>query len=146
MNFTTVIRNHRDAAQLAERLLNADTTRPLMVQVSFARKRRSVSQNALYWLWLTEIRDWLWSAGIGYENERPYTTDELHEWHKALFLGERVVEIEGKAVRARRSSAALNVQQMIDYLQQIEAHWVQQGCPLTQPEGTYQDAFGRQVA
>ena len=144
---TYILRTTEDAAKLAERMRAAPITKPLKVEVSVAKKRRSLAQNALYWVWIDAIRLWLWESGVGHfdrdtgEVLRPYTADELHEWHKELFLPTPIVEVGGRVVKARRSTGSLNVQQFTDYLEQIEAYWGEQGFAVPHP-GEYEEAMG----
>jgi len=68
------------------------------------RKKRSLNQNSLYWVWLQII-----SEDLG------YTTEELHDSFRSMFLTDR-----SKKIPLIRSTTALNTLEFIQYLKKIE--------------------------
>ena len=68
------------------------------------RKKRSLDQNALYWVWLQVI-----AKDLGYD------TEELHTSFKSMFLTDR-----SKKIPLVRSTTALNTLEFIQYLKKVE--------------------------
>lgn len=145
MRKTYIIRNDIDAQKLANAIRVAKIEKPLVVMVEPYRKRRSVAQNRLNFLWCDVIRKWMWDSGIGFkdasgESMRPFTVEEIHEYNKELFLPPRVVEVNGKAIAMHRSRD-LPVAVFSEFLEQVDAHWTQQGCNLPRPDDIYSEAM-----
>ena len=68
------------------------------------RKKRSLDQNALYWVWLQII-----AKDLGYD------TEELHSSFRSMFLTDR-----SKKIPLVRSTTALNTLEFINYLKAVE--------------------------
>jgi hypothetical protein len=79
------------------------------VGITVKRATRSISQNSLYWLWLTCIRQ-----------ETGNDKETLHEYFKQEFLGRRTVEIFNTEVYPLRSTTGLNTKEFTDYLDKIK--------------------------
>lgn len=96
-------------------------------------KPRSISQNALMWLWLACISD---ASG--------YDKDELHELYKMKFNG-RIVSINGHEVRIAQSTTKLSSADFGRYLDNVQRHaatmW---GIRLPNPEDQYFEVFRAQ--
>ena len=112
-----IIRNDLDKSRLAERVLNYKGEKPLQVEVSEYQKKRSLDQNALYWVWLHEI-----SKHIHEATGQWYSDEELHDFFKAKYLPSKPVEIKGEIKTAHKSTTRLTVQEMSDYLMHIEVY------------------------
>lgn len=112
-----VCRNPHDSAQVESLVRELISVQPVKVTIEDYRKKRSLDQNALYWLWMTVIRDHIRDT-IG----SVYTTDDLHEWFRDAFLGKRTIEFKDRALVVPRSTTTLNVQEMTDYLNNIEMY------------------------
>jgi hypothetical protein len=74
------------------------------VNIKPRRKIRSLSQNALYWVWLDII-----SGDLGYDSE------ELHATFRSMFLTDKT-----KKVPLIRSTTALSTSEFTIYLDKIE--------------------------
>lgn len=100
-----------------------------MVRVEFPEltKRRTNSQNALYWKWLTE-------AVKAVSDHTGNDIDDLHEFFKHKFLSPRIIEVRGETVR-QYTTTKLTTQEMADYTNRIYA-WVaaELGISLPLPE------------
>jgi len=94
------------------------------VEIDIKRKRskRTLSQNNLYWLWLTEI-----------SNYTGYYPEELHSSFKAMFLTDR-----SKKIPLVRSTSILNKIQFGQYLNKIEKVALELGITLPNPELYYE--------
>jgi len=130
MKRTFIIRNDIDRERLLANIRNGDLSRPWKVDVSFYKKRRSLAQNALLWMWMHEIREHIRDS-----TGKAYSDDELHEWFKDRYLPTKVVELNGKAVTVRKSTAALTTMEFSDYLNVIDAYCADElHLQLTHPE------------
>lgn len=87
-------------------------------------KKRTNSQNALYWKWLTE-------AVKAVADETGNDIDDLHEFFKHKFLTPRVIEVRGETVQ-KYSTAKLTTQEMAEYTDKIYA-WVTQELGIRLP-------------
>jgi len=81
---------------------------------------RSLSQNALYWVWLAKV-----------EHETGNESDDMHEYFKSKFLPKRLVKIKGKTgeheVESIGSTTGLSKADFGQYLDRCAAHC---GIPL----------------
>lgn len=77
--------------------------------ISVKRAIRSLSQNKLYWLWLTCI-----------EHETGNEKETLHEYFKQEYLGRMSVPIFGSEVYPCRSTTGLNTKEYTAYLNNIQ--------------------------
>ena len=82
------------------------------------RRKRSLDQNNLYWLWLGVIGD-----------DLGYTADELHTSFRAMFLTDKT-----KKIPLVRSTTALDVKDFSIYLGKVERQASELGIILPQPE------------
>jgi len=73
------------------------------------RMNRTQRQNALYWMWVKIIAD-----------ESGYTRDAMHDILRDKFLGYRTVKTKDKVIEVLRSTTGLNVEDMKDYLTEID--------------------------
>ncbi len=91
------------------------------IRIKKWRKKRSLSQNALYWVWLQIIA-----------KELGYDTEELHTSFKSMFLTDR-----SKKIPLVRSTTALNVLEFIQYLKKVEKESNELGIILPQPDSSW---------
>ena len=82
------------------------------------RKKRSLDQNALYWVWLQVI-----AKDLGYD------TEELHTSFKSMFLTDR-----SKKIPLVRSTTVLSVLEFSQYLEKVEREANELGIKLPQPD------------
>lgn len=75
------------------------------------RKRRTRSQNALYWAWVDEIARYV-SEHTGYEKE------DVHEYFKGRWLPPKLVELDGVTVN-RYTTTGLDTAGMAEYTDKI---------------------------
>ena len=141
-----ILRTNEDAEALANSILGAEITKPLVVSIAVYEKKRSLAQNALERLWDDVIRKWLYEAGVGFKNARgetirPYTSDEIHYWNADLFGVTRMVEINGKITKVCRTRD-MKVMQFSQFLNDIDAYWAEQGLMLPHPDHLYGEAMG----
>lgn len=83
------------------------------VEIKLRRQPRSVSQNRLYWMWVTCIVD----ETTGDKSLIP----ALHKYLRQCFLGVTEYDIlDGRQVTITRSTKELNTKEMSDYLERIQ--------------------------
>ena len=139
---TFVIRDLSDRDRVNQELSRRRAQFPLTVEIKPYRKGRSAAQNRLYFKWLGEIADHI-EASTG---ER-YSTDDLHEFFRDLYLPQKVIDLAGEVRKARKSSAKLTVAEFSEYLERIE-HYATDSlfCRLTHPEDIYWQALMKEEA
>ena len=127
-----IIRDEDDKGRAISRLKSLNIDRPWLVDVKPYRKNRSLSQNKLYWKWITCIGD-----SIGYER------DELHAIMADKFLPDEIVEYGGKQIKKDKSTSRLNTKEFTTYLEQID-RWaaIEMGIVLPCPSDVYEEAMG----
>lgn len=145
MKKTYILRNELDAQRLAGAIKSAKIDKPLLVTAEPYRKRRSVAQNRLNFLWCDVVRKWLYESGQGQKDASgeayaPFTVETVHEYNKELFLTPRRLEVNGRLVTLYRSRD-LPVVEFSQFLNEVEAHWIMQGCALPRPEDLYAEAM-----
>ena len=124
-----------DAFMLAARALPLN--KPLLAELKPHKRKRSLDQNALYWMWLTDLSKYLTGKG------RKFATKEwCHDAMRHSFLGMKEQELmdvttgEVTVTRALRSTTELNTGGFTFYLEQIEAWALNIGCLLPVPENS----------
>jgi len=94
------------------------------------RTRRSLSQNSLYWLWLTAI-----SEQTGMDK------GDLHVYFKERHLPYRVIKIFGEEQAITMSTGDLNTKQFTDYLEKIRAEVSEYDVLLLDPSDREWESF-----
>lgn len=112
---TIIIRNEALRARVIgwARAISLDP--PWRVTMEPHRKRRSLSQNSLMWLWLGEVAD-LVGQHTGMD------ADDIHEAFKRKFLPARIIEVLGETIDVR-TTTTLTTLEMTTYMDRIYA-WV----------------------
>ena len=93
------------------------------IRIRKYRKKRSLNQNSLYWMWLQII-----SENLGYDVE------ELHDSLKAMFLIDR-----SKKIPLVRSTTVLTTIEFGQYLDKVERQAGELGISLPHPEEVKED-------
>lgn len=104
-----LIRNAEDKAAILSYIQRLPADKEYSVTISRAAKKRTVSQNSLYWLWLTCI-----------ESETGQDKGSLHLFFKQQFLAERQAIFEGASYLTEPSTSELSVQEFTRYLNKIQ--------------------------
>ena len=113
---TIIIRDEKLRARVIGWIRAIDLDKqPWRVTVEQYRKRRSLSQNSLMWLWIGEVADY-----VGKHTGQD--ADDIHEFFKQKFLPPRIIEVGGVTVDVR-STAKLTTLEMTIYMDRIYA-WV----------------------
>jgi hypothetical protein len=116
VDYDTIQNAHKYIDQHLERIVNQGGN-PAYIKVDEYKPKRSLSANALYWMWNKQIADDLTKRG------RPTTDREIHTLMKHKFLGYKDWGSIGKTQIGNqlRSTTELNKSEFCYYLQQIEA-------------------------
>ncbi len=117
MKQSFTIRNEGIRRSVIDWILGLPLTDVWEVVVKPYRKNRSNQQNSLMWLWYDLIREHI-EATTG-EN---YTSEQIHEHFKAMFLTSTVVAIGGDKTTVYRSTAKLKTVEFTDYLEKIDMY------------------------
>lgn len=104
---------------------------PIILQVAPEKKKRSRSQNNLYWVWLTIMG-----------NELGYSNEEMHDIFKHKYLKEKKDIVNKKTgelmtVDFIRSTTSLNKAEMSDYMMKVERDSIELGIILPSPDMYY---------
>jgi len=110
------------------------------MNVEIKRGHRSLSQNALYWIWVKEIAEF-----INAKKGTDFTSDEIHTKLKADFLGfEPARKIGSTDIPQQvKSTKKLTKGEMLEYLQQIEAWCAGFGLVLPRPSDSQYEQLMR---
>ena len=113
MKNTWIVRDEDIRARAMVCIAQLDITRPWSVEIKPYRKKRSLSQNALYWVEIGKIVEAI-AEHTGYDR------DEVHDFLKRKFLTPTVIEIGGE-VCERYTTTKLSTQEMSDYMERCRA-------------------------
>jgi len=106
-----IVRDDMMRQRVINLLSGLDLAKPWSVTVEPYRKKRTLSQNALYWKWVNEV--------VGYVREATgMDADEIHEFLKAKFLPPRVIEINGQ-VAEYRTTTKLSTAEMTAFMDAV---------------------------
>ncbi len=108
------------------------------ITVKRHRKRRSLKQNNLMWMWIDEITPYV-SEATGYEK------DEIHELFKQNFLPHIKLEM-GDLTAERYSTKDLDTKEMSEYCDRIHRWASGFGITLPLPPERGYDSNGRPLA
>ena len=124
-----LLNNDHDRAGLIELLNKLDLSKPYSWEVKRKVKRRTISQNSLYWLWLTCIQE-----------ETGNARDDLHEYFKGTYLLPKYIDAFGENFMIH-STKGLTTAQFKEYLDMIQASMAQEGIALPTPDDLIFDSF-----
>ena len=102
---------------------------PQMVTITALRDKRSLSQNALFWLWCTDIANFFgWAERGSPDKQRAHDVMLILRW------GYREEEAMPGVIRKRLpKTSRFDKGQMGDLLTWVEAWCVERGIPLSYP-------------
>ncbi|QBY44428.1 recombination protein NinB [Arsenophonus nasoniae] len=112
------------------------TNQPHQLIIKPFKQTRSLSQNALFHLWTSEISKYLCA------NDANYTPEQVKEMLKHTFLGYEVVERidvttqQPERVRALRRTSKLDTGEMHVFMQKVECWAIGICCFVTIPESS----------
>ncbi|MGJ7234546.1 recombination protein NinB [Morganella morganii] len=106
------------------------TNKPHRVIIKPWKSTRSLSQNALMWMWNDDI-----AAAINEISTERLSKDEMHEYLKELFCPIKTISVMG-VVRRVKSTKLLNTDEMNFYLRRIEVWCIDRGIKTRIPENS----------
>lgn len=86
----------------------------ISMKIEKVRTKRTTNQNALYWMWLQVI-----------STETGYTTEELHNTFRAMFLTDRSLKLP-----LVRSTSVLNTAEFTQYMDKVSRQAAELGIQL----------------
>lgn len=101
------------------------------VEVKRNLSKRSLAQNALYWIWVGILSE-----------QTGYRKDEMHSLLRYQFLPSCEREIMGHRIHDLPSTTKLNTGEFTEYLNDIEGWASDFGIMLPHPEDQYYEAMG----
>ena len=138
---TFILRDDAIRQRAADAVLSCPVSaeQPLQVVIGQYKRKRSLAQNALMWMWIDAIR-----LHILDSTGQRFSKEDVHKWLADEFLPSSVVEINGRAKRVRAHTSELSVGEMRDYLDRLD-YWAsaELHCDLPRPVGLWAEAMGR---
>ena len=109
-----------------------DWTHPVSWKVSVYRRKRSLSQNDLFHLWMREATKFLQEHSPA---AKDLTEEDLKDILKARYLGTRDI-VYGKVCLPGqpRKTSTLPPGEMFEFMEQVHEWALDKGIPLTHPE------------
>lgn len=114
MKSSVILKDESDKMALITRISQAEISKPVYVEFSFYKPKRSRDQNALMWSIYKQVQNHIYASQGNW-----FSSDEIHSFFKNKFLPTTTVEINGEAMEATKSTAALKVGEMQDYLEKL---------------------------
>jgi len=94
-----------------------------------AGSNKSVSQNNLFWMWMTEMAEHFASKGV-----EDSTKDQMHDLMCHKFLGNITVTVGKTEITRLKSLRDLDKGDMLHFMRQIDEWSADHGLLLTHPE------------
>lgn len=113
--------------------------RDFPVRVKITKASRTLSQNALYWQWLTVM------AAHFTERGHRLTKGDAHDLMRHKFLGHETKTVGQTEITKLRSTTELDKGEMTDYMTQIDNWCVDHGCLLPKPEDSEYQQIMREM-
>ncbi len=88
--------------------------------------KRSLDQNALYWVWMTTISE-----------HTGHTPEELHHIFKGRFAPKKQIEVAKKVYNIPKGTSDMSVGEMVGYMFDVEVEAGTMGIVLPHPEDLY---------
>lgn len=149
-----ILRTNEDAEALANSILGAQITKPLVVSIGIYKKKRSVKQNRLQRLWMNEAADQL----------KEFTAEEYRGYCK-LHFGVPILRSENNEFKEAYDrvirplsydkkilcmcvpldfpvTRMMTTKQLATYLDSIYLFFTEHGAKLTDPEVFNDEAMG----
>lgn len=104
--------------------------KPYTIECKVKRKKRTLSQNALYWTWVNCIA-----------KETGNTSDDIHQYLKLKYLKGTKKLIFGDLRICLPSTTKLTTKDFTDFLNAIERDVSAEGIRLLKPEDRYWEQF-----
>ena len=103
------IHNYKTRQEAIDYISSLDLKKVHQVKITCKRGKRSIDQNALYWMWLTCI-----------EQETGNSKDDLHDYFRTIYLGVELRNVLGNDYSRLKSTTILDTYQFKQYLDKIQ--------------------------
>jgi len=113
----TIINNEAEKLAFVEKMASATIDKPILIETSVYKPKRSNEINALMWIWYGEIQ-----KHIRESQGQIYSTDDIHEFFLNLLLPRTTIEINGKERTIRAHTSKFTNKEMVDYLNLLEMY------------------------
>ncbi len=111
-------------------VVSRDAEKTWEVVVKEYSKNKSQEQLGLYWgAWIPAIQKWLEDAKGVF-----LTAEDISEWLKDEYLDAKLVEIDGRTKKLRKSISHLKVKEMAEYMDRVDRHCAERGLVLPAPD------------
>jgi hypothetical protein len=121
------------------KLLTSNQNKSFRVNIVGWKEVRSLRQNKMYWLWMTEL------SKQAKRNGQNFDSEIWAEIFKKYYCPEKTIDLPYGESSTFKSTTKLDTGEMHFYLNQIEAWCMQQGYLLTIPDNCeYKELLGRQ--
>lgn len=138
--WTAIIRNRDDYERVIDRLDQGLMSGPQKVTLTRYRKKRSIAQNSLMWMWYDVI-----SKHVFESMGAMYSSEDINEYFKQLFLPKRVIEFKHKALDIQIGTSELTTMEMMEYLDKLDYYCVEKlDLILPKPEDLWEQAYGEE--
>ncbi len=130
----------RDSCKTYLDTIAIDSDKPLEVIVRPYKKKRSLAQNNLLWMWLGLIANYLGDEhGIG------TTSEDLKEEFQERFIGLKTyLKSDGTVGQRLRGTSELNTAEFTEFLNRIDVYCGSElGLRLPHPDDIWCEAMGR---
>lgn len=117
------IYNNQDKEEALKKIASIDIKSKYIIDFKKYRKRRTISQNRLMWMWYRCIED-----NLGQDS------DELHYILRLKFLPYKTIKVNKEPCKIPISTTKLDTKQFTDYLEKIYIWASQEGIILLRPE------------
>jgi hypothetical protein len=114
------------------KLTHSNTGKSFRLEVKEWREKRSLSQNAMYWAWLSEIDN---QAPLRIDGSKAKGSELWHEVFKKYYCPVKNIT-NGQNILPVKSTKILDVGEMTFYLNKIEMFCIDRGIFLTIPESS----------
>lgn len=120
------VSNEDERAVALRALKGVKLTAPYKCEIKRITRRRSLPQNALYWMWLSLVSHEL--AGSTKDSE------VYHDYFRGKYLqSDRVTMPDGTVMDKLQSTTTLDTKQFTDYLENIRIEMIEHGINLPLP-------------
>ena len=139
MKKQTIINNEPEKNAFIEKMLAATITKPILIETSEYKPKRSTAINRLLWLWNGKIQ-----KHIRETQGQIYSTEDIHGYFVSLLMPSKSVEINGRERIVRAQTSQMDNKTMCGYLELLEMYCAEHlNLILPHPEDIYNEAIGR---
>ena len=138
MKTTTIIKNEHDKTAFVKKVIQAFIDKPLKIEVSAYKPKRSNAINRLMWMWYGEIQKHL-REHLG----QIHSTNDIHEYMVLKLLPKKEVFIGDEMKIIRAPTSKMNNKEMSQYLELLDHYCgAELEIRLTHPIDLYNEAMG----